>query len=227
MTKVRNHGIFVFSNLATSLDGKIAPERGGLFHLGTPEDRRQMIRLRDEADAVLFGASTLRAWRRPCRASPGRDPQPLNVVLSSRLEGFSRRWPFFTDPGLRRLLIVSAEAPAARVREFSRGSEVLKLRKPSRARTIAAQVLEAMAERGVRRLLVEGGGSVMAEFARHDRIDEYHVTLTPRILGGSQAPTLVDGRGLLPRESLQLKLVQCRPVGDELYLIYRRTGKRG
>jgi riboflavin biosynthesis pyrimidine reductase len=55
--------MFVFSNLATSLDGKIATVSRVHFPLGSPADRRQMLVLRKRADAVIVGASTLRAYQ--------------------------------------------------------------------------------------------------------------------------------------------------------------------
>ena len=220
----RKRGMFIFSNLATSLDGKIAPVRPALFPLGTAEDRRHMIRLRREADAILFGASTLRAYRKYCHTPglPNGRAEPVNVVLSSRLEGISPDWPFFKARGVRRILLVSFDAPVARIKRFERTCEVIRLSKPSAKKPLVLQVIDALEKREVSRLLVEGGGGVMALFAEKNLIDEYHVTLTPRILGGASAPTLVDGAGMSGPQSLKLTLRQCRVLGDELYLVYSR-----
>jgi riboflavin biosynthesis pyrimidine reductase len=65
----------------------------------------------------------------------------------------------------------------------------------------------------------------MWEFAKENLIDEYHVTLTPKILGGRDSPTLVDGLGFKPKDILNLKLQQSRVVGDEIYLVYSRPEK--
>ncbi len=65
----------------------------------------------------------------------------------------------------------------------------------------------------------------MWEFVRRNLIDQYYVTLTPRLLGGASAPTLVDGAGLSEKDLVDLKLTQCKRVGDELYLIYSKTPK--
>ena len=62
----------------------------------------------------------------------------------------------------------------------------------------------------------------MWDFASQNLIDEYYVTLTPKIVGGENSPTLVEGLGFKPSEILDLKLARCRRVGDELYLTYRR-----
>lgn len=217
--------IHVFSNLAVSVDGKIAPVDRGFFPLGTPEDRLQMQRLRRESDAILYGASTLRAYRKFCATRdlpPGRS-EPMNIVVSSNLDRISAEWPFFTRSRSRRVLIVGPETTAARIRRFSRSSEIFVLKKATAKRPHATQILEIAEGLGVRRLLVEGGGEVMALFTEHNLIDEYHVTVTPRILGGRAAPTLVDGKGLSGRDSLTLRLTQCRLVGEELYLVYRKS----
>ena len=67
----------------------------------------------------------------------------------------------------------------------------------------------------------------MWDFVRENLIDEYHVTLTPKLVGGREAPTLVDGDGFEPRDILNLRLKSCRKVGDELYLVYGKTRRRG
>jgi 5-amino-6-(5-phosphoribosylamino)uracil reductase len=218
--------MFIFSNLATSIDGKIATSSREFFPLGTPEDRRQMQRLRRESDAILMGATTLRTFRRPLIVV-GEKKQPLNVIMSSALEGVSASWPFFTSPSIQRLLYVAPHAKRAQLKKFEKSSEIVVLKKPTKKLPTALQVARSLEKRGVRNLLVEGGGGIMWDFASQDLIDEYHVTITPRVLGGTEAPTLVDGAGLPPKQVVNLKLSQCRVVGDELYLIYRKTGKRG
>jgi riboflavin biosynthesis pyrimidine reductase len=67
----------------------------------------------------------------------------------------------------------------------------------------------------------------MWNFVKYNLIDEYHVTLTPRLLGGAQSPTLIDGEGFTPPQTLNLKLRQCRVVGNEVYLTYEKTDQKG
>jgi riboflavin biosynthesis pyrimidine reductase len=88
-------------------------------------------------------------------------------------------------------------------------------------------MVRALQSLGAKNLLVEGGGQVMWEFARKNLIDDYFLTLTPRVLGGKRAPTLVDGVGFLPSQSLNLKLIEAKKVGNELFLKYKKTPKRG
>lgn len=217
--------VFVFSNLAISLDGKIATKDRGIFLLGTPADRKQMQVLRKRSDVVVMGASTLRAHQKYCPIF-GAKKQPANAIVSTSLEGVSPEWPFFSYKGGRRILFVTEAVSAEKLAQFSGSCEIIRL-KPSGKSPLAALIIRELASRGMRRILVEGGGGLMWDFASQNLIDEYHVTVTPRILGGTEAPTLVDGPGFTPAESLNLKLVRARKLGDELYLTYRKTSKRG
>jgi riboflavin-specific deaminase-like protein len=214
--------MFVFTNLATSIDGKIAARDRGTFLLGTPEDRRLMQVLRAQSDVVLFGASTLRTHRKPCivrgPAANGLAQQPANAVVSTRLAGVNPGWAFFRAPGFRRILFVDAKTAKTRdLARFERTCEIVPLRKPG-----GPSIVRALEARGFRRLLVEGGGEVMWDFVGHDLVDEFYVTLTPWAIGGREAPTMIDGRGFSSRKALPLKLKDCRRVGDELYLVYGR-----
>lgn len=217
--------MFVFSNLAMSLDGKIGTSARGFLPLGTPRDLQQMQLLRKKCDAILMGATTLRSFHNPCKIK-NSTRQPTNVILTSKLEKISSKWPFFTDPQIKRIIFTSQPTSAARLKEFSRSCEVIALKTGSRSIPVAQQILTHLEKRGLRRLLIEGGGGVMWDFVSQHLIDEYHVTLTPKILGGTQAPTLVDGRGFSPTELLHLKLRQAKRVGDELFLTYTPTTKR-
>lgn len=215
--------MFVFSNLAISVDGKIATKSRVHFPIGTPTDRQMMQVLRKRSDAIMMGATTLRAYRGPLLVN-GAKKQPINVVLSSKLEGISPRWRFFTEKSTRKILFVSKDAPEARVRLFQSVAEVIRI--PSRT-GLAKRIIRELSKRGVKRLLVEGGGQLMWDFIDPNCIDELYVTLTPRIIGGISAPSLVDGKGFEPARVINLKLKSLRRIGNELYLVYSKTTRRG
>lgn len=218
--------MFVFSNLAISADGKIATFQRDFFNLGTPADRKQMQVLRKRSDAILMGASTLRTHRAYCSVR-GAKHQPANVIFSHALEGISPDWPFFEYEGGRRILLLKQKLSARRRQAFERSCEVIPLQSGAGSGGMAIEAMRVLGQLGFSRLLVEGGGELMWDFASRNLIDEYHVTVTPRIVGGREAPTMVDGFGFSSAQVLNLKLARCRRLGDELYLTYRKTAKRG
>jgi riboflavin-specific deaminase-like protein len=217
--------MFIFSNLATSLDGKIATRSRVHFSLGTPTDRKMMLTLRRRADAVIVGASTLRAYRGPLLSGTGNPP--INIVVSTWLDGISPSWKFFTDRRTRKIIFVSADAPKARIRKFARVAEIHLLKRPTAGNPVSVQIVRALEKLRVRKLLVEGGGGLMWDFIQPGLLNEINLTLTPRILGGADAPTLVDGRGFEPKDVANFKLKRSRKIGNELYLVYSKIAKRG
>lgn len=223
----------VIVNMAMSLDGRITTRRREHIALGSRHDRYLMDVLRARADAVVIGSGTLRhdgypvlvrdADLRRRRLRRRGSAHPLNVVLSRTLELPLRR-AFFAHPDTERLVVTTRRAPAERARRVARRAEVVRLRT---TRLDPAGVLELLAGRGVRNVVLEGGGEIHWAFQEAGVVDEIYVTLTPRLIGGRGAPTLLDGRGFLAADHRRLELVSCRRRDSELFLRYRVTARRG
>ncbi len=213
-------------NMAMSADGKVSTRRRETFSLGSPRDRYLMDILRAKADAVVIGARTLSldGWAirvrdpavRKRRLKQNRTPHPLNVVVSTDLH-LPARAEFFRCPDTEKLVITTRHAPEARIKRFRRIAEVVVL--PA-GRIRPRDVLNVLAERRARRILVEGGGTLNFSFLRDNLVDEVFITVTPLIVGGDTAPTPVDGRGFLKDSIVRLKLVSSRRRGDEVFLKY-------
>lgn len=218
--------VIVSSNLATSLDGKIATASREFFSLGTKTDHALMQKLRIENDLILSGASTLRAYKKPWHSKLGTPKkQPLNAILTRSLEDISPTWEFFTKAITPPLIFHTKPLDAKTLQKFKKVATLVALDPNSKKLGLSAQIIQHCKNLGYHRLLVEGGGSVMWEFVKLNLIDFYYVTLTPTILGGKDAPSLVEGTGLSADSRLKLKLEQAQVIGDELYLVYRRSGR--
>ena len=215
---------FVYANLAVTLDGKIASHDREDFPLGTGADRLEMDRLRARADAVIWGGQTLRTARHPGRVreeslvrerlAKGLPPHPANALIT-KSGIFPDKLPWFESDEVERLIFTAPEGESRLQAVREAGAEIIVL---DAAEPLAPQVLAHLVERGMKNVLIEGGGSLVWEFSRH--IDEFHVTLTPWLAGGASAPTLMDGPGFRSGEFLGLALVEVRREGDELFLRY-------
>jgi 5-amino-6-(5-phosphoribosylamino)uracil reductase len=75
-------------------------------------------------------------------------------------------------------------------------------------------------ERGCREIVCEGGGVLVAGLFAARAVDELRLTLVPRILGGSSAPTVVEGAGFEPDVIPDGHLMRVERLGDELFLLY-------
>lgn len=218
---------FVLINMACSADGKITSAAREYPRLTSAYDRRNMDRLRAESDAILVGAGTMRsdnpklhvrdAEMQAYRRSLGKTGGPLKILVSAslRLPADSR---FLDDTDGGGMLVATVEdAPAERAAELGRKAEVWRC---GRDRVELPDLLRRLAERGIERLLVEGGGEINWAFLHADLVDELYLTIAPTLLGGRDAPTPVDGPGLSMAGQRRLKLLELHREGDELYCRY-------
>jgi riboflavin-specific deaminase-like protein len=212
----------VLVNMAPSLDGKIAParKRAPFTMSRHGEDARRMKALRERADAIVTGATNLRA------DDPDLAPSRLRVVVTRGGEQLLPSAKLF-DPALGGEAIVAHAATMTDAKRASLKPHATLVELGS-SQVELLRLLDWLAqERGCRVVLCEGGGVLNAGFFAAHAVDELHVTLVPRILGGSTAPTLVGGDGFEPDAIPDARLVSCDRIGDELFLVYAFTWPAG
>ncbi len=218
---------WVTTNFAMSADGKVTFAEPGPFGLSSDEDKRRMALHRAEADAVLWGAGTALAdepfvrVRRPewleARRRRGQPPHPLNVLLtaSGRVPLANR---YFSEPDLPRLVVVTDAADPATLAAYRTRADLLV--QPGRI-DLADLLSHLRTARGVRRLLCEGGPTLLWSLFEADLVDEVLVTLLPVVVGGERAKTMVEGAGFLPGRTRRLEIARVERAGDEVFLAYR------
>ena len=184
-------GCYVLGRIAQSLDGCIATASGASHWISGPEDIVHTHRLRALFDAVVIGAGTVRA----------DDPQ-----LTTREVGARRRCVLCSIPiaAWTRGIACSAMAgdAAAVCQRCRRQDRVGRRRAPvprAREGLDIAAVLATLAERGLRRIFVEGGGITVSRFLAAGALDRLHVTVAPLLIGSGipaftlpQAATLTE-----------------------------------
>ncbi len=205
----------VLLNMAPSLDGKIAPlRRSGPFVMSRhAEDPSRMRGLRARADAVLIGASNLRA------DDPDLMPSGLRVVVTTRGDGIEPAARMFgATLGGEAVVAHAAVMPEKKRRSLAPSATLVEF---GQTQVDTLRLLEWLAvDRGCKTVLCEGGGGLAADLFVARAIDTVFVTIVPRILGGAGAPTMVSGKGFAPDTVPDGRLVSCEQVGDELFLEY-------
>ena len=212
---------FVFINVAVSADGKMDTfERKG-SSISSTEDKARVLSLRARADAVMIGGQTLlgespkltvkTAELRAERVAKGLPENPMKVGVVSkadlRLDG-----DFITAGPARKVIFTTEQTPQEQINVLSKlGVEVYVLGKK---RVDLEKALERLYQLGVRRLMIEGGGTLNFELLRLGLVDELSVYVAPKIFGGGSAPTMADGDGLVESAAKMLKLVDVRVLDE-------------
>ncbi|GAB4500848.1 MAG: 2,5-diamino-6-(ribosylamino)-4(3H)-pyrimidinone 5'-phosphate reductase [Anaerolineales bacterium] len=213
--------MYVIINAASSVDGKIDSfERKGAG-ISSEEDRRRVLELRAEVDAVVVGGHTLlkedpkltvklpELRARRLQAGLPENPAKVGIVTRADLDpagGFINAGP------ARRIIFTTAQTSPAQVnilQEF--GVEVFML---GEKRVDLSKALTTLSALGIERLLVEGGGTLIAEFLHLGLADELQLYIAPKIFGGASAPTLVDGPGWSAANAKKIHLAECQ-IFDE------------
>lgn len=218
----------VLANFAISLDGKIATRAKGPTTFTSPRDRRRMLELRAECDAIMVGRGTLEADDMPLRLpSPklraqrlraGKSEEPVRVIFSNSGRLRKNLRIFRGGPPI---VVFSTQAMPAATRRWL--DKIADVRIEPRGKSVdprrALQILAK--DYGVRSALCEGGAELFRSLVDARLVRELHVTFAPLVIGGEDAPTLLGPArtSLLPR-SIPLRLKKFRQEGDEVFASY-------
>ncbi len=200
---------------AASLDGRIASASGDARWVSGPEARDWIHHLRTRVDAIMVGSETAIVDDPELTARPAgvKDPhQPLRIVVDSR--GRTPRTARLLGSGA---LIVTSKNAAPEWRDdiLATGAEVLVLPSDEGYVSLGA-LLDALGERGVLTLMVEGGGILLGALFDQRRVDRLYAVIAPVIIGAGDALTAVSGRGAqVMAEAARLRDVTIERLGED------------
>lgn len=221
---VRGRRPHVLLSVAVSIDGYIDDAGPDRLLLSNDADFDRVDALRAESDAILIGAETLRrdnprllvgkARRRAARVQAGKPEYPLRVVVSAKGE---------LDPGLRfwqhggDRLVYTTDAGAARLGDsLAAVATVVSL-----GDTVDfAALLDDLAERGIERLMVEGGGAIHTAFLSAGLVDEIRMAVAPILVGDPAAPSFLGPAAFPGGPHRRMRLADVGRVGDMALLRY-------
>jgi 2,5-diamino-6-(ribosylamino)-4(3H)-pyrimidinone 5'-phosphate reductase len=207
----------VIINYACSLDGKIAFPDKSRARLSSEEDKRRVHLLRSKVDAILVGVGTILADDPSLLVKDKyvRNPkQPLRIILDSRCR--TPRTAKCLGPGARTLIVTSGRCDRGVA-----GAEILRC---GEGEVDLPLLLDYLWKKGIRSLLVEGGGTVLWSFISQRFFDEIYVYIAPIEIGGSRSPTGADGPGFERiEECARVRFVSARkfPGGGVLVHVKR------
>ncbi|MDX6739462.1 RibD family protein [Actinocorallia sp. A-T 12471] len=216
---------YVLLSCATSVDGYIddtSPER---LRLSNEADFDRVDEARAGVDAILVGATTIRRdnpsllvrspERRAARAARGM-PENLTKVTLTTLGELDPQARFFTTGTEPKIVYTGARAAGELRAELDGVAEVVALG----AGVAIPALLADLHARGVRRLMVEGGGGVHTAFLTADLVDEIQLAVAPFFVGDPDAPRFTHPGAFPQNPARPMRLAETRAIGDVAFLRY-------
>ena len=211
---------YVIVNCAMSADGKSALPTRKQLRISSDEDIERMYKLRNECDAVLVGIDTVLSDdpKLTVKAKYIENPkQPLRVVLDSKC-----RIPKDTLVlnNTAKTLIITTEGNE----KLFEGEhiQVVGCKADEEGHVDLEYALELLCQKGVKKLLVEGGGTVVWSFLEKRLVDDLYIYIGPCVIGGKTTPTVVDGSGIKNEsELIPLKIVDVARLGPGILTHYK------
>lgn len=216
----------VVVNVAVSADGKLSTRERRQVKISGKEDFTRVDRLKAGSDAIMVGIGTVLADNPSltvksqelvsARVASGRPPHPIRVVVDSQ-----GRTPLEADilhkGGGERVIAVGRGADREHVSALADFASIFR---SSTSQVDLAELLAYLYINGVRKLMVEGGGTIIAALFGEDLVDELLVFVGNMIIGGQDAPTLSDGQGFIDPATFPRLKLYAHDLLDEGVLLH-------
>jgi 2,5-diamino-6-(ribosylamino)-4(3H)-pyrimidinone 5'-phosphate reductase len=222
----------ILINCAMSADGKISTRERKQLRISGEEDLRRVDELRSSCDGVMVGIGTVLSdnpsltvkspRRRKIRRREGKDENPCRIVVDSNAR-IPVNAEILTRGRGERIIFVSERAPKGKIRELSRYAEVII---SGKRRVDLKRAIRELERRGIRKLMVEGGGELNWSLISNNLVDEIYIYTGNLLVGGKNSPTVMDGEGFAQNESVKLELLEVRRIDDGFLARWKVKVKR-
>lgn len=215
----------IIVNVAMSADGKLSTRERRQVKISGVQDFNRVDRLKAGSDAVMVGIGTVLADDpsltvkaeecRNNRLKRGADEQPVRIVVDSRARISPDASVFRKGTG-KRVIAVSGRADPGKVELLRTIATVIVA---GDKEVDLTQLMEELSTMGIQRIMVEGGGTLIAGLIAAGLVDEIYSYIGNVIIGGKDAPTLADGAGFITESQFcSLTLLEARKIETGILL---------
>lgn len=212
---------YIVAKVAVSLDGKIATKKFSSQWISSSKTREYIHLLRGEFDAVMIGINTLLKDdpHLTVRHPNWGQKRLARIILDSHLR-FPLRANILNTLSQGKIFVFTLPQSSQKKAEALRkkGIEVVLL--PSSASKIDLEkVLFWLGKQQISSVLVEGGALLLTSLLEEKLVDKIFVTISPRLIGGKNAPSFLQGKGVnLIKDSLRLKKISTFQIDEDIFV---------
>lgn len=205
---------FVTLKIAQSLDGKISETRNQQTWLTGKESVKYVHKLRNEYDAVLVGANTIKVDNPLLSVREVKGRNPIRVVIDGKLSIPLKSKILNSSDSEKTWIFISKDVDEKKIRILTeRGIKIFKINSAEQNKLAIKRILKILAEQQITSVMVEGGANIFNQFVEQDLFDEIIILQAPKILGKG-VPVFNT------KASKKLKLLSVNKLGKDIRLVY-------
>ena len=210
----------ILLSAAMSIDGKIATISGE-SKISSKNDLRRVHKLRSQVDAILVGKKTIENDDPLLTVRYVKGENPSRIILNSSGNLSTKFKIFKTAKKIPTIFVCSKKISKKNFNNLEKlpleiisiGNDNINLKK----------LLYMLYKKNIKSILLEGGGTTNWEFIKQNLVDEIFITISPRIIGGKNSISLVDGKGFSKiSNTSKFHLKKINRLKDELVLHYTK-----
>ena len=212
---------YVILSGAISVDGKIATKTGD-SKLSSKQDSIRLHKLRSKVDAILVGKNTVLVDNPLLTVRHTIGKNPTRIILDSKGILSNKSKILQTSDKVKTIIVVSKQISKLNLEKLNKFPvEIIIAGKNS---INIKLLLKKLLEKKIKTILVEGGGTTNWEFVKHNIFDELIITMSPFIIGGDDAVSLVEGEGFRKiSKSPNLRLKSTKRLKNHFVLHYTKV----
>jgi len=209
---------YIILSAAISLDGKIAT-KNGYSKLSSKQDIIRLHKLRSKVDAILVGKNTVLKDNPLLTVRYSKGKNPIRIILDSKGSISKNSKILQTSNKIPTIIAVSKQISKSNLNKLNKfpvdiiitGSNTVNLK----------LLLKKLSDKKIKRILVEGGGTVNWEFIKNNLFDELVITLSPFLIGSKESISFIHGQGFRKiSDSPNLSIKSIMRLKNHLVLNY-------
>ena len=210
----------IILSAAISIDGKIAT-RTGDSKLSSKKDLTRLHKLRSQVDAIIIGKNTVNKDNPLLTVRYSKGKNPIRIILDSHGTISNKSKILQTSNKVKTIIVVSKKITKKNLQKLKKFSVEIIIVGENQVNI--KSLIKILSKRKIKTILLEGGGTINWEFIKNNLVDEFFITITPFILGGKDAITLVQGEGFDKiTKSHKLRLNGIKRLENDLLLHYSK-----
>ena len=210
----------IILSAAISIDGKIAT-RSGDSKLSSKRDLTRLHKLRSKVDAIIIGKNTVYKDDPLLTVRYSKGKNPIRIILDSCGTISHKSKILQTSNKVKTIIVVTKKITNKNLQKLNKFS--VEIMVVGENQVNIKLLIKILNKRKIKTILLEGGGTINWEFIKNNLVDEFFITITPYILGGKDAITLVQGEGFDKiTKSQKLRLNEIKRLENDLFLHYSK-----